>query len=227
MAPDRGQPRYNLAITYLRLKRVDETIAMLKECEQIEPGYASPYFLLGNLFYGQKKYYLAFDQLFQATKLEKSGARFDKAKKLTDFQVVVDEKLDPNSMGNHMSYCLARAGSMSPDEYRKRLPGAETYVEDFAEEQHVLDELATIVGEFPKKKTSGTEFERLIAIKKAGYLAPFILLSSGERFKKDAGEYETKNPGRIEEFRNWATANKVPIEPIHPRCEVRWMGETW
>lgn len=227
LAPDRGQPRYNLAITYVRLKRIDDAITSLKECEKVEPDYASPYFLLGNLYYGQKKYYLAFDQLFQATKLEKSGARFDKAKKLIDVHVTVDQKLDGNSMGNHMSYCLARAGSISPEEYRKRFPGAETYADNFPEEQYVFDTFATILSEFPKKRTAGTEFQSLITVKKAGFLGPYILVSSGDRFKNDLEEYESKNPGQIAEFRKWASANKISLEPIHPRCEVQWMGETW
>ena len=227
LAPNQGQPRYNLAIAYVRLKKVDDAIKTLKECEQVEPGYASPYFLLGNIYYGQKKYYLAFDQLFQATKLEKSGARFDKAKKLTNFEIIVDQKLAGNLMGNHMSYCLARAGSMAPEDYRKRFPGAETYINDFAEELHVYNTYTTILSEFPGKQTSGTDFHSLVAIKKADFLEPYILVSSGDRFAKDLAEFESKNPGRIDEFRKWASANKISIERVHPLCEVRWMGETW
>jgi Flp pilus assembly protein TadD len=227
LAPGRGQPRYNLAITYVRLQRVDEAISALKDAERLQPEYASPYFLLGKIYYEQKRFYLAADQLFQATKLEKGGARFDQAKKLIDVQIVVDEKLDKNSMASHMSYCLARAGSISPEEYRKRFPGAETYVDNLAEEEYVLGNFATMAGELFSKKKGNSEFGRLIAIKTAGYLAPFILSSNGERFGKELPEYETKNPGRMEEFRKWASENKVSLEPIHPRCEVRWMGQTW
>jgi len=227
LAPDRGQPRYNLAITYVRLQRLDEAISALKDAERVQPEYASPYFLLGEVYYQQKRFYLAADQLFQATKLEKSGPRFDKAKKLIDVQIVVDEKLDANSMGKHMAYCLARAGSISAEEYRKRFPGAETYVDNLAEEEYVLGNFATIAGELSRKKKGDSEFGGLVAIKAAGYLIPFILSSSGERFGKELVEYETKNPGRMEEFRKWASENKISLEPIHPRCEVHWMGQTW
>jgi tetratricopeptide (TPR) repeat protein len=227
LAPDQAQPRYNLAITYVRLKRIDEAISSLKEAESLRPEYASPYFLLGKIYYGQQKFYLAFDQLFQATKLEKSGPRFDQAKKLIDVHVVVDEKLDAASIGSHMSYCIARSGSISPEEYRKRFPGAETYVDNLAEEEYVLGTFATIIGELAEKRKPDAEFGRLVAIKKAGYMIPFILSYSGQRFGKELEEYEKKNPGRMEEFRKWAVDSKISLEPIHPRCEVHWMGQTW
>lgn len=227
LAPDQAQPRYNLAITYVRLKRIDEAISALKEAESLRPEYASPFFLLGRIYYGQQRFYLAFDQLFQATKLEKSGSRFDQAKKLTEIQIVVDKELDAASMGSHMSYCLARAGSISPEEYRKRFPGAETYVDNLAEEENVLGTFATIIGELAEKGKADAEFGRLVAIKKAGYMVPFILSYSGERFGKDLQEYEKKNPGRMQEFRKWAVDSKISLEPVHPRCEVHWMGQTW
>jgi tetratricopeptide (TPR) repeat protein len=227
IAPDQGQPHYNVAVTFVRLKRIDEAIAELKEAQRLRPEYASPYFLLGKIYHGQQKFYLAFDQLFRATKLEKSGPRFDQAKKLTDVQVVIDNKLDAKSTGSHMSYCLARAGSISPEEYRKRFPGAETYLDNAAEEEYVLGTFATIVGELSQKKGADPEFASLVAVKKAGHLTPFILSSTGDRFVKDLEEYEKKNPGRMNEFRKWASENKISLEPLHPRCEVHWMGQTW
>lgn len=226
LSPDKGQPRYNLAITYFRMQKVDEAVSALQEAERLEPAYASPYFMLGKIYYGQKKFYLAFDQLFQATKLEKSGPRFEKAKELMDVHVVVDEKLKGDAMGSHMSYCIARAGAIAPEEYRKRFPKAETYVNDLAEEEFVLGSFATIVGEMSQHQKGEAEFRRLVAINKAGYLAPFILLTS-ERFRTDLDEYQEKNPGRMEQFRKWASDNKISLEPIHPRCEVNWMGQTW
>lgn len=227
LAPDQGQPRYNLAITYVRLKKIDEAISALKEAERLKPDYASPYFLLGKIYYSQRKYYLAFDQLFQATKLEKSGARFDQAKKLIDVQITVDNKLEAGAMGNHMAYCLARSGSISPEEYRKRFPGAETYIDDLHEEEYVLESFATMVGEFAQKKKVEAEFGRLVAINKAGYLKQFILSSESDRLAKDLQQYQQQNPGGMEEFRKWAAANKISTDAIHPSCEVRWMGQTW
>lgn len=227
LAPNQGQPHYNLAITYVRLKRIDDAISELKEAEQRKPEYPSPYFLLGKIYYSQKRFYLAFDQLFQAEKIEKTGARFEQAKKLTDFQVTVDEKLDGDSIAPHMAYCLVRSGAMSPEEYRKRFPGAETYVEDLKEEEYVLGKLATIVDEFPKQKKGGADFERLVSIKKAGYLVPFILTYSGERFGKDTEEYEKNNPAGMETFRRWAAENKISLDPIRARCQVSWMGQAW
>jgi tetratricopeptide (TPR) repeat protein len=227
LAPDQGQPRYNLAITYVRLKKIDEAISALKEAERLKPDYASPYFLLGKIYYSQQKYYLAFDQLFQATKLEKSGARFDQAKKLIDVQITVDNKLEAGAMGNHLAYCLARSGSISPEEYRKRFPGAETYIDDLHEEEYVLESLATMVGEFAQKKKVEAEFGRLVAINKAGYLKQFILSSESDRLAKDLQQYQQQNPGGMEDFRKWAAANKISTDAIHPRCEVRWMGQTW
>jgi len=227
LAPDKGQPRYNLAITYLRMQKSNEAISALLEAEALQPSYASPYFLLGKIYFGQKKFYLAFDQLFQATKLEKSGARFDKAKELIDAHVIVDEKLDKSSMGSHMSYCIARSAAMTIENYRKRFPGAETYVENLAEEEYVLSSFVAMVEENPREMKQGSEFGYLVAIKKAGFLAPFILVTSAERFAKDSEEYEKKNPGRVDEFKEWAAHNKIQLQPFHPRCEVSWMGQTW
>jgi tetratricopeptide (TPR) repeat protein len=93
LAPGQARLQYNLGIAYLRMQKVDEGIAALKDSEKLKPDYASPYFLLGNLYYEQKKYYLASDQLQQATKIEKSGPRFERAQKLNDVQIVIDEKL--------------------------------------------------------------------------------------------------------------------------------------
>lgn len=227
LGPDEAQPRYNLAITYVRLKKIDDAIAALGEAERLKPGYASPYFLLGRIYYDQSRLYLAFDQLFQATKLEKSGARFDAAKKLIDSEIVIDDKLSADAIAPHMSYCLARSAAITPEGYRKRFPGAETYVDDLNEEKYVLDSFATIVEELSSKKKQDSDFGPLIAARKAGYLVPFILTSSGDRFAKDGEKYEKENPGKLDEFRKWAAANKVTMEPIRPRCEVRWMGRTW
>jgi tetratricopeptide (TPR) repeat protein len=226
-APDQGQPRYNLAITFVRLKRIDDAISALKEAERLKPGYASPYFLLGRIYYQQHRLYLAFDQLFEATKLEKNGSRFDQAKKLIDVQIVVDDKLPADSIGPHMSYCMARSAAMTPEEYRKRFPNAETYVDDLNEEKYVLDSFATIVAELSSKKGSDKDFGRLVLINKAGYLVPFILTYSGERFAKDRERFDKENPGRLEEFRKWAAEENLSLEPIRARCEVRWMGQTW
>jgi tetratricopeptide (TPR) repeat protein len=227
LAPDQAQPRYNLAIAYVRQQKVDDAISALKEAERLRPDYASPYFLLGNIYYQQHRFYLAFDQLFKATKLETSGSRFETAKKLTDFQIVVDNRLPANLAGPNMAYCLARSTAMSPENYRKRFPSAETYVEDLPEEEYVLNDFATMVAELSSKKNSDKELQRIVLIKKAGYLEPFILASSGQRFASDADPFEKMNPGRLHEFRKWAADKNISLEPIHARCEVRWMGQAW
>ena len=227
LAPDQAQPRYNLAIAYVRVQKVDGAISTLQEAERLRADYASPYFLLGKIYYQQHRLYLAFDQLFKATKLETSGSRFENAKKLTDFQMIVDNKLPADLIGPHMSYCLARTAAMSPENYRKRFPAAETYVEDLHEEEYVLNDFATMVAELPSKKKSDNEFGRIVSIKNAGYLVPFILVSSGQRFASEADHFEKANPGRLEEFRKWAADKDISLEPFHARCEVRWMGQVW
>ena len=227
LAPDQAQPRYNLAIAYVRTQKVDDAISSLKEAERLRADYASPYFLLGTIYHQQRRFYLAFDQLFKATKLETSGSRFENAKKLTDFQLIVDEKLSADLVGPHMAYCLARSAAMSPESYRKRFPVAETYLEDLREEEYVLSDFATMVSELSSKKSSDKNSERIALIKKAGYLVPFILVSSGQRFTNAADQFEKTNPGCLDEFRKWAGDNKVSLEPIHARCEVHWMGQTW
>jgi hypothetical protein len=227
LAPNQAQVRYNLAIAYIRAQKLDNAISTLQETERLRDDYASPYFLLGKIYYERHRFYLAFDQLFKATKLEKSGSRFENAKKLTDFQLIVDDKLRADLMGPHMSYCLARSAAMSPDNYRKRFPAAETYVEDLHEEEYVLNDFATMLAEFSSKKNTDKEFDRIVSINKAGHLVPFILASSAQRFAKDADEFEKTNPGRLEEFRKWAADKSISLEPIHARCEVRWMGQAW
>jgi len=227
LAPDQAQPRYNLAIAYVRTQKMDDAVAALREAERLQADYASPYFLLGEIYYQQRRFYLAFDQLLKATKLETGGSRFEKAKKLTDFQLIMDSKLPAELIGPHMSYCLARSAAMSPEDYRKRFPDAETYVEDLHEEQYVLNDFATMVSELSSKQHRDKEFERIVLIKKAGYLVPFILVSSGQRFANDADQFEKTNHGRLGEFRQWAAENNISLAPIHPRCEVRWMGQAW
>ena len=227
LAPGQARLQYNLGIAYLRMQKVNEGIEALKGAEKLKPDYASPYFLLGNVYYEQKKYYLASDQFLQATKIEKSGPRFDRAKKLNDVQIVIDEKLKGDSIGPHLAYCLARSGSMLPGQYQKLYPGAETYTETLAEQESVLGTFATILTVGGNSMHTLPDFARLVTIKKAGYLVPFILASSGNRFAKEGEESQEKNPGRMEEFRAWAAKNKISLDPIHPRCEVRWMGESW
>lgn len=228
VAPAVGKPHYNLAITEIRLKRVDDAIAELLAAEKVEPKYASPYFLLGRIYYAEEKLYLAQDQLSQAAKLETSGERYDNAKKLTDTNITVDQNLPQAEMTVHLSYCLARAAAMTPEEYHKRFPGAETYVENLDEEVYVLGTYAQLLDELSEggKKPDPT-FGFLVTIKKAGYLAPYILLTSGDELAADRKEFEAKNPGKIEEFQKWAQQNKLTIAPLHPRCAVQWMGRTW
>jgi hypothetical protein len=128
----------------------------------------------------------------------------------------------------HLSYCLARAAAMTPEDYHKRFPGAETYVENLDEEVYVLGAYAQLLDELSEggKKPDPT-FGFLVTIKKAGYLAPYILLTSGDDLAADRKEFEAKNPGKIAEFQKWAEQNKLTIAPLHPRCAVQWMGRTW
>jgi tetratricopeptide (TPR) repeat protein len=65
LAPDQAQPRYNLAIAYVRKQKVDDAIFALKEAERLRADYAWPYFLLGNIYYQQHRFYLTFDQLLR------------------------------------------------------------------------------------------------------------------------------------------------------------------
>jgi len=228
VAPAVGQPHYNLALTEIRMERLDDAIAELKAAESVDPKYASPYFLLGRIYYLQQKLYLADEQLTQATKLETKGERYDQAKELIDVHIAVDKNLGENEGAIHLAYCMSRAAAMSADEYHKRFPGAETYVDNLDEEVYVLGGFIAIVDELSEggKKLDPT-FGFLVAVKKAGYLAPYILLSGGERFAGERKQFEAKNPGKIEEFQQWAAKNKVAVAPLHPRCEVRWMGQAW
>ena len=101
-------------------------------------------------------------------------------------------------------------------------------MDNLDEQVYVLGEFAQIVDELSDGgKKPDPSFGFLAAIKKAGYLAPYILLSSGDRFAGERKEFEAKNPGKIEEFQQWAAKNKVAIAPLQPRCEVRWMGRAW
>ena len=228
VAPAVGKPRYNLAITFIRMDRIEDAITELKTAESVEPGYASPWFLLGRIYFHQEKLYLADEQLTQATKLESKGQRYDQAKQLIDVQIVLDEKLPEAEGATHLSYCVTRAAAMTPEEYHKRFPGAETYVENLDEEVYVLNTFAQIIDELSAKdKKPDPTFGFLVAIKKAGYLAPYILLSSGDRFAAERKGFEAKNPGKIEEFQQWAAKNQIAIAPLQPRCEVRWMGRAW
>jgi hypothetical protein len=84
---------------------------------------------------------------------------------------------------------------MLPEQYQKRYPGAETYTETLAEEESVLGTFATILSEGSKSMHAPSDLARLVTIKKAGYLVPFILASSGKRFaKKEGEEFQEKNP---------------------------------
>ncbi len=228
-APEDGQPHFNLAIAYLRLNRVDDSISELREAERLSPKYASPYFVLGNLSYRQGKLFVAWDQLFQAIKLETSGRRYEEAKKLIDVNIILDNKLSSDESADHLGYCLSRAASMVPEAYRKRFPNAETYADTLDEAVKVLGTWATILGEAAGKraKKRAPELANLVKIHKAGYLAPYLLLTTGERFAPDRQKYETENPGKVGEFQKWAQDNNVAITPLYPRCEVRWMNRVW
>jgi len=228
MAPAVGKPHYNLAVTELRLRRVDEAIAELQAAEKVDHKYASPYFMLGRIYVAQEKLYLAQEQLTQATKLETKGERYDQAKELIDASLALDKDLPEAEGATHLAFCMTRAAAMTPEEYHKRFPGAETYVDNLDEQVYVLGEFAQIVDELSDGgKKPDPSFGFLVAIKKAGYLAPYILLSSGDRFAGERKEFEAKNPGKIEEFQQWAAKNKLAIAPLQPRCEVRWMGRAW
>lgn len=228
VAPAVGKPRYNLAITDIRMDRIDDAITELQAAESVEPDYASPWFLLGRIYFDQQKLYLADEQLTQATKLESKGDRYDQAKQLIDISLTLDQDLKEDEGAIHLAYCMTRAAAMTPEEYHKRFPGAETYVDNLDEQVYVLGTFAQIVDELSEggKKLDPT-FGFLVAIKKAGYLAPYVLLSSGDRFAGERKEFEAKNPGKIAEFQQWAAKNKIAIAPLQPRCEVRWMGRAW
>ena len=91
-----------------------------------------------------------------------------------------------------------------------------------------MEEVAKIVDEVStREKKPDPEFGRLVSISKAGYMAPFILSYSGDRFADDRRDFEAKNSGRLDEFRKWAAKNGISTEPLQPRCEVHWMGQTW
>jgi len=228
LLPKSGKPPYNAAVTYLRLGRTDNAIAQLKTAEQIEPTYASPFFLLGNIFYKQGKLFPAFDQLFQAAKLEPKTPRAEQAKKLTNVQVLVDTDVKDEHSAVSMAYCVVRAGALSTDNYRKRKPNAETYEGTLDDELEILKTFATIVTELnqhPEKKASKYQF--LTTLMDADYLAPYLLVTAPERFAKDRERFEADDPARLAKFSEWAAEKKIPLEPLRLGCEVKWMGRTW
>ncbi len=228
LAPAAGKPRYNLAITEIRLNRVDDAIAELLTAEKVEPKYPSPYFLLGRIYFTQDKLYLAEDQYTQATKLETHGERYDDAKQLIDVSIVLDKDLKEDEGAVHLAYCMSRAAAMAPEEYHKRFPGAETYVDNLDEELYVFTSFAKILDELGQSgKKPDPAFTPLVEIYKAGYLAPYLLLTTKDGLAGDRKPFEAKNPGKIEEFKKWAQQNGIALEPPRLRCEVRWMARTW
>ncbi len=228
-APDKAKIRYNRAVTYLRLKRIDDSVADLKSAEQIDPKYVSPYYLLGRIYLQQNKLMLASQQLGKVLELEKTGERRKKAEEITRVDIVLDSSAPEEEGGAHMSYCLARAAALLPEQYLKRYPGAENYVDSLDEQTYILDQVATMITETTDngKKPVLPQFKTLVESRKAGYLAPYILVTTGTRYAADSKDYEAKNPGRIAEFKQWAEKNHLTLTPAQFRCQVKWMGQVY
>lgn len=226
LEPRRAKPWFALGVTYSRGGRAEDAIAAFTRAEELEPKYASPYYMLGLLYYRQERFFLAFDQLFAFAKLETSGKRYDKAKSLTGFNVVIDIKAPKGESRPAMAFCIARAGKMNPESYRKAHPGAGTYLGDLSDEAAVMESFATILSQLSEsdRKPVPPRFASLVKAKQAGFMKEFLVAASGERFAKDK---EALPPGRMDEFLAWAKKEAITLEIPRPRCEMRWMGRTW
>lgn len=225
--PGSGKPHYNAAVTYLRLGKTEDAIAKLKAAQQIQPGYASPFFLLGNVYYKQGKLFLAFENLFQATKLETKGPRYDAAKKLIDAQINIDQRLKQDEMGVALSYCIARSHAQLIEQYRKRKPNAETYEGTLDDEAEVITSFANMMAEMKDSNKQAAKYAFLKIIADAGYMEPYLLLLLPDRFSQDREKFQQLHPDRIPQFQIWAAEKKIVLKPLPEGCEVKWMGRTW
>ncbi len=230
LAPDKGKPLYNYAVTLTRLNRLDEAISALQKAEQVEPEYASPYYLLGRILASQDKLYPAEEQFEKFLEVETESPRHDRAKKWISIEVTVDSELDKEGpdIGPYVMYGLRRTTWITK-QHRQQNPDAVTYEHTLEEELDVLEGQAKVMLELqeasPRKYDEN--LSRLLRIYEAGYLPSFVFSYAADDFPEEFREWQEKNPGRLEEFCQWAGENAISSKPIQQRVAIRWMGREW
>lgn len=211
---------YNLGVTYVRQKMYTEARGELKKAVEFNPGYASPHYLLSEVFYGSKYKVPSMLAASRFLSLEYATQRSDRAVSLI-LAVMAPAKKDPKTgnttinldfmapedEGSYAMYdLLIPTLGMVDDEKNKESQKPKTEEEKFADGMETVISMLS-EDEKLKKTFVGKHYVPFFAEMKAkGYVKMFsyiILFKSGN---KNVGAWIDGQGPKLQEFLDWAKA---------------------
>ncbi len=225
---DKGLSKYlsnvhfNLGVTFVRQKKYLEARQTLKEAAEYNPGYASPHFLLSELFAASKYKLPAFLAGARFIALEYNTPRTDRAaltvkstlqpapkdEKTGNIQILIDMNA-PTDEGDFAMFDLFLGTMMT---VRDEKDNGKSLEEIFADS---IDSIIALVAEDKKLRSTfvGKNYIPFLAeMKQKGYSRSFSYIVLHKTGNQNALKWLTENSAKMVEFLTWAKSYNPEIK---------------
>jgi tetratricopeptide (TPR) repeat protein len=216
----RGSLFYNLGVTYLTQKNYDQARSALKSAVENDYSYASPHYLLSVVFSGS---HYKIPALLAASRF--ISLEFNTERSLKSAAIVADVlKAAPKDPKTGNNVLLLDSGTATDE---GDFAGANLFLgtltlhltekdKNKTEDEMFVQGIETLIALLAEDKKLASSFVGrnyvpfMVDMKKRGHIDAFshvVLYLSG---KKDALAWLKKNDAKLEEFRSWAKAYRLP-----------------
>jgi hypothetical protein len=213
----RSSLNYNLAITYFRQKKYNDSRTHLKAAVEDNNQYASPHFVLAIVYQGTRYKVPALFAASRLISLEYNTARSQKAASIITDVLKAPSK-DPKS-GNIQIILDADApkdegdfGSLDLMLSMMMVATDDDKAKNRSENERFIDALDSVFGLALSDKKLGSTFVGknyfpfIAAMKKNDFMETFGYLTLFLSGNRDAGEWLQRNDAKVKKFLEWAKA---------------------
>jgi len=224
VAPNDAVLRFNLAVTYVGMKQTAKALAQLKAAAEVRPDYGSAHFGLAQLFLDDGYRVPALFAAARFCVVERGTKRSAAARGM--ISRVMQGGVKPGSRPNEISITLdvnskKDEGDFGTIEVTIGLSKAVDQTESGkgkSEVQQLIGQWETILGvlselkpEKDRKLFVGRHYvPYFIAIKKKGFVEPFVYVTLTGSDVPGVAEWLRANDGRVKEFLAWSDAYTWP-----------------
>ena len=225
VAPTDAMLRYNLAVTYAGMKEMAKARAQLKAAAEIRPDYGSAHLALAQLFLDDDYRVPALLAAARFCVLEYGTKRSAAARDM--MSRVLQGGVEPGSKPNEISITLdvnskKDEGDFGTIEMTIGLSKAVDLTESGkgkSEVQQLVGQWETILGVLSELKpakdrnlfTGRYYVPYFIAIKKKGFVEPFVYVTLLGSDAPGVAEWLRANDGRVKEFLAWSQSYAWPV----------------
>jgi tetratricopeptide (TPR) repeat protein len=201
----------NLAITYIRQKKLDKGEEALIKAREIRPDHPSPLLHLANIAAARNENYEEEKFLNEFVRVGEKDPRLpavkERLKRLTTVQVNIRTDLadgNPAASAVELAEQMQRALWRS-SKHREAFPEAKSYFPTFEEEKDVAETALAMWKESKRKPgAKHPRYDFLLAVEEQGFLTEYIWYANEQKLGQRATDWLAQNSERITTFVNWA-----------------------